>query len=755
MGSIKPVFWVLLLACLQRSIPIYCQTHPSSYSLTENGASLEQVLTDIRDKWGYTFFGQGDWPKLAHPLTFSAKNVSLQQLLDICFKDQPLHYTFKDDAIIISIKPTNDGWVHGYVLNEKKEPVPGSTVSIRGGGPTDATATNENGEFRIHVHYSDTWLVISNVNFKSVELPVEPGKDITVELEENIAELVNVAVMGYRTGYQVVKASTATGSFVKVDSALISRRVSPNILDRIDGVTSSVIFNKNTLAGANPSAITIRGRSTIFANPEPLIVVDNFPYTGDVNNINPDDVESITVLKDAAAASIWGAFSGNGVIVITTKKGRYGQAPQISFNTSLTVGNKPNLYYTPILSSSDYIDVEKYLFHQGNYSLLIDGPAHPALTPVVELLLVDSLGQLSDANAQLRINALRGVDTRRDLDKYFYQPSFNQQYSLHLTGGGQRNQYYLSGGYDRDMSNLVRNEYNRITLNGNNTYCLVPGKLDLNTGLAFTSSTTYNNNPGQSNAIYPYQQLADGHGNSLPVNFDLLESYVDTAGGGRLLDWHYRPLDELHNADNTTRLTDYRINIGLQYSIIKGLHANVYYQYGRGNTDLQNYQSQLTYYTRNLINEYTQVGMNGLLSHPVPMGGIFDETVTSYMANYVRGQLNYDNASFFHGVLNLIGGAEVRDVEGDIRATRLYGYNKDQTSSSPVDYTTIFPEYNSGTGVQIPYFDQNTGTSDRFVSYYLNGNYTYRRRYTISASGRRDESNLFGVNANQKGVPLW
>ncbi|HEY4060686.1 MAG TPA: SusC/RagA family TonB-linked outer membrane protein [Puia sp.] len=757
MGFIKTVLLVLLSAtCLLEGTTVYCQsTAPTSFTLTEKNASLQKTLTDIQGMSGYTFVGEGDWPKMAHLLSFSVKNVTLKQLLDTCFRDQPLTYTLKGTAIIIGIRPLKEEWVHGYVQDTNKQPLSGATVYIRG-SPSEAVTTKENGEFRIRTHYTDAWLVFTNFNFETRQLQPEDGKDLIVQLKDRIVELTDVSVMAtVHTGYQTFNKETATGSFSKVDNELVNRRVDPYILNRMDGVTSSVLFNKNLVSGSNASAITIRGRSTIFANPDPLIVIDNFPYSGDVNNINPDDVESITVLKDAAAASIWGAFSGNGVIVITTKKGRYNQAPRLSFNTSLTVGQKPNLYYQPILSSNDYIDVEQYLFHKGFYNQQVNNPQHLALSPAVEILYADSLGQLSHADAQTQLDALRGQDTRRDLDKYFYRHSLNQQYSLQLAGGGTRNQYFLSAGYDRDLSNLVRNEYNRITLNGNNTYCLVPQKLEISTGLSFTSSKMYNNNSGTISTIYPYSRLADANGNALSIPYQLRASYADTAGGGQLLDWHYRPLDELRNADNTTGLIDYRLNIGARYTIRKGLNARVYYQYGQGSTDVQNYQSQLAYSTRYLINEYTQPGPGGTFTMPIPLGGIFDDIVTSYQANNIRGQLYYDDSAIAGGILNAIAGAEMRDVEGNINTTRLYGYTKGEASSMAVDYVDVYSLYSSGQQTRIPYLDQKTGTSDRFVSYYTNAAYTYRHRYILSASARRDESNLFGVKANQKGVPLW
>jgi len=181
------------------------------------------------------------------------------------------------------------------------------------------------------------------------------------------------------TGYQDIPKERATGSFVKIDNELLSRKVSTTTLDRIFDVTSSLVYTRTT-GGLNAvddglPALQIRGASTINANKSPLIVVDNFPFKGNLDNINPNDVESITILRDAAAASIWGIQSGNGVIVITTKKGRFNQKPTISFNSNVTVGDKPDLFYIPTVSSSDVIDVEKKAFADSIFNIYDDlGP---------------------------------------------------------------------------------------------------------------------------------------------------------------------------------------------------------------------------------------------------------------------------------------------------------------------------------------------------------------------------------------------
>jgi hypothetical protein len=396
------------------------------------------------------------------------------------------------------------------------------------------------------------------------------------------------------------------------------------------------------------------------------------------------------------------------------------------------------------------------LFDSAYYLSTELNPQHLALPPAVEIMIQARDHKISAAEAQSQLDQLRMMDTRRDLSRYFYRSSLNNQYSLSLSGGSAKNSYYFSGGYDKNVSNLVRNGYQRVTLNGNNTYCLIPKKLELSTGLSFTYSKQQNNNSGNFIFSIPYLQLADRWGTALSVPNYFRQSYIDTVGGGKLLDWNYRPLDELRNADNTTKLQDYRINIGIKYAIWKGLEAQAYYQYGHGSTDMRTLHSLQTYYTRDLINQYTQIDSTGKANFPIPKGGILDETLTGYDANNVRLQLSYDHTLGSDHRLTAILGTELRDVEMRTNTTRVYGYDGARQNGSGVNYNTVYRLYNSpGVSSKIPNPDHLTLNSDRYLSYYFNGAYTYKGRYILSASARRDESNLFAVDVNKRGVPLW
>jgi len=748
MGSTKRIAFLLLLACLQRSISVYCQSSEPKVTLSEKNSSLEKVLTAIRRQTGITFFGESSWAQVAHKVTIFVKDMPYTEALAICFKDQPLRYEMVDGAISIHVMKTKDYVLKGYVLNEKQEPVPGAAVISKGIGKASTALTDELGGFSIFLGKQDTSIVVSSVSYETKEIPYSGQTEIKVEVKANIVELAEASVVGpAHTGYQEVPKDRATGSYSQVPNAVIERRVSTSIMDRLDGVTSSLIFNKNVVPGVNQSIVTIRGRSTILGNPDPLIVVDNFPYSGNINNINPEDIESVTVLKDAAAASIWGAFSGNGVIVMTTKKGKYSQAKKWSFTTSLTVGEKPNLYYQPILSSKDYIEVERFLYDSGFYNARINDPRFLPLSPAVEILSANN-------NVQYKLDSLAKIDTRRDMNKYYYQPSVSQLYDLNFSGGGKNDHYFVSAGYNKDVSSLVRNQYNRVTINGSNTWSIVPKKLELSTDISYVNSVGWNNNNATLNVSYPYMKLADASGDALAIASDFRLSFVDTVGEGKLLDWHYRPLDDLHNANHKIKVADLRLNMGLRYNIRDGFSANLYYQYQHGTLDEKNFQNQQTFYTRDLINSFARDD-NGNYVWAVPMGGIMDKLFNRYDANNLRLQLNYDHVFSPDHKLNALAGCELRDVEGRVDNTRLYGITPATPNGVAVDNTTYFYQFYTGNVAQIPNSELHYGTSDRFLSFYANAAYTFRQRYIVSASARRDESNLFGVEANQKGVPLW
>ena len=634
-------------------------------------------------------------------------------------------------------------------------------VSIRLEGSNQKQITDAQGEFSFSLPAGNYVLDVFYVGYdrQKIKVLLPQRRPLMIALNLAANQLEEVSVLS--NGYQRVAKGKATGSFVQLDSTILNRRVSPDILSRLADVTPGLIFNRSRLSGENN--ISIRGRSTLFANDQPLIVLDNFPYEGDVNLINPNDVESITVLKDAAASAIWGARSGNGVIVITTRSGSYNQKTRLSFNSNFTYGAKPDLFYNSKMSSSNFIDMEKKVFATGYYVTAEQSDSREGLSPVIELLIAARDGKIGVQDANDQIERFKAYDVRNDYTKYLYQNSQAQQYALQLTGGTGQQKYLISAGYDKGLSSLVANQNDRISLRGTNTYSFSKGKGELSTEVYFIKSNNQTNNPGAdyfttgTKLIYPYARLVDDYGNPVSFTHDYRQGFVDAAPGKGLLDWSFNPLQEIAVANNRSESTNLRLNTRFKYRMLPGLHAEVLYQYTRSNSVAKNIQGLESYYTRNLINVYSQVNTNGSFNRIIPLGAIQDLNVGLSTGKSLRGQLSYQQQFGKNHEVNAIGGYEIRSQESTSNISRLYGFSPSNVTNSSVDYVGLYKSYpNLGTtSLRVPFVDEENDYSDRFISWYGNVGYTFKQRYTFTASARLDRSNIFGVRTNQKGVPLY
>lgn len=642
--------------------------------------------------------------------------------------------------------------IKGKIINENNEPVPSATIlHLRTG---QKMFSDKNGEFTIPQTFLNDSIQVSAVGYQSVTEPNNERGLITIILRKEITELAAVQLY---TGYQQLPKERATGSFAAIDNKLFNRTVSTDMLSRLQGLAPGLLFDKNS---GNNIGITIRGISTLFASTQPLLVVDNFPFYGSVNNINPNDIESITILKDAAAASVWGAAAGNGVIVITTKKAVFSKPLSVIISSNTTTTQKPDYFYYPALSAASFIEAETFLFQQGYFNAAINNTTtRPVLSPVVEILLQQRNGTISAATAATRIDSLSRFDIRQDMQRHLYQSGVNTQHSLALQGGSPLASYYLGLGYDKNKSTSVGNEYSRYTISVKNNLRPLK-KLLLQSSINFTQSQTLNNQLGSlspgggKSALYPYARLSDDAGNYLAVPKDYRMAYIDTAGAGRLLEWYYRPLQELQLADNTFRLQDITAQLSVRYDFTPQFSTELRYQYGRQLTGTENYNSPETYFTRNLVNRYTQINGN-TIKYNLPLGGILNTSGAELQTQNTRAQFNFDNTWNKHQLVALAG-AELREVVAQSSGYRVYGFNPDVLTATNTDYATAYPIYgNLASAQRIPAALSFGGTINRFTSLFANAAYTYFKKYTLSASARKDAANIFGASTNRKGLPLW
>lgn len=743
---------ILIIAAI---IQVSASTKAQTVTLSEKSAPLKEVFNKISDQTGYDFVVSTNVLKLAAPVTIIVKDKNLKTVLDEIFTNQPLQYQLQEKIVIVSKKNIPETRVSiksvtisGKVIDSLGHPLPGATLKNLASGIT--YTGDEDGLFSLKAEIGDR-IVASFIGFEPFEFKISAVQSfMTITLSREVSRLTEVSIVS--TGYQTLPQERATGSFTQINKSLYTQQVSTDVLSRLEGVTNGLsVFRNNA---TNTTQLMVRGLSTINGPTSPLIVVDNFPYEGNLENLNPNDVESVTVLKDAAAASIWGTKAGNGVIVINTKKGKYDQPLSIEFNSNLTTGSKPDLNYLTPMSSADYINFEKKLFQNGYYDNALTSSQYPLVSPVLQLLSQQRSGVSTAQQTDKALSSLAGNDVRNDFSKYIYQTAFNQQYHLDVSGGNTRMAYLFAAGYDKNADNLSAG-YDRLNLRTQETF--KPFKnLQLSSSFAYTSSNDHSGKSpyGSISPLQPYQLLANSDGSATSVGKTYSQDYKDNVkSSGNFLDWNYYPLTDYEHTYQKVGLQDILANFGLNYRLLNGLSIDVKYQYEKQQTVTNGVNDADSYYTRNLINTFTTVA-GGTVTRNIPLGGIDDSQNADLTSHDLRGQVNYNRDWGKHSI-SFIAGEELRQNTNSTAAYRNYGYNPENLTTAPVDYIHFFENPVTHDQATIPYNNIMGKITNRFVSFFANSSYTYDAKYTISGSIRRDGSNLFGVNTNDKWKPLW
>jgi TonB-dependent starch-binding outer membrane protein SusC len=753
---------ILLTACMAAS----ASGNTQGITLAEKDTPLESIIKKIQAQSGYKFFYTTDVIQLAKPVTVAIQNGRLEQVLELCFKDQPITYTIIEKTVVIKRKPVPSSAIvpekvsplveiRGRVVNERGEALEGITVSVK--GTKKGTATDANGEFVLNDVEEDALLVFTSVSTQPLELKAGGNTPMVVTLKTKISSITEVQV-NVNTGYQRISRERYVGSVATLDSAAFHRRDGMDIIGRLDGTVTGILIDKKK-TGPAIEGMQIRGLSTVQNFTIPLVIVDNFPFRQSLDAINPNDVESVTVLRDAAATSIWGARAGNGVIVITTKKGKYNQAARVSISSITTVQEKKDLYYYPQMSIPDLIDIEQQLFKAGKYDGdLTNTNTWPIMSPVVELLAARRAGLITAQDSAIQIEAMKQADLRRDLNKYVYRLPVTQQHYINLSGGNNAFNYNFSGGYNRSLNGTRHAKADDGFTISTDAGFRPLTNLEITTSLKYSRSRGRGINFSMLGKAFPYLQLADAEGNALAVGMKRMP-FLDTVGNRSLLDWKYRPLDEIENADADDLIQFVSVNAGISYRLPYGFSISASFQHNTQSANARILYNVNSYYARNLINTYTNLAQSiPNLRNPVPIGGILDIIRSESVSRNMRGQLNFNKLfAIKHAVASMIA-AEVGDNRTSGDANRLYGYDKQNGSYvSSIDYATFFPTYGGIEGTKtIPNESRTlTAQTNRFVSFVGNVSYTYNSRYSIYASARKDGSNFFGVNTNRKWKPLW
>jgi len=436
----KMTIVLLTIACLHVS----AKGHAQSVTLTVKNAPLEKVFKELKKQTGYDFWYESELLQNAKNVTLEVKNASLTNTLDECFRNQPLTYSIIQKIIVVKLKKRTEFSlpipaqikplevspllinINGTVTDEEGKPLEGATILVK--GTPNGTKSDANGNFSISAEPNST-LIISFVGYESTEIKIGNRTTITVQLKPSVAVGDEVVV---QIGYGSVKKKDITGAVSVVNMKDLQNIPVSRVDQMLAGRIAGAEFMSTDGAPGSGTTVRIRGTRSISASNEPLYVVDGvIDGINNLNDLNPSDIASISVLKDASSTAIYGSRGANGVIIITTKGGvdKNGKT-DFNFRTSQGFAEMPS--YLPLMTATEYAQLLNdnfYFSSTANQTKPLED--YPFPDPL-------SLGKGSD---------WQRASTRR-------APFSN--YSLSASGGSKNTRYFFSGGYD-DVQGVILN----------------------------------------------------------------------------------------------------------------------------------------------------------------------------------------------------------------------------------------------------------------------------------------------------------
>lgn len=647
----------------------------------------------------------------------------------------------------------------GRILDrQSKEVISG--VSIRSSASGRKVISDGDGYFTFGLSITPDTIFFEHLGYISNQLIINSSESdlvIFMDKSEYFIDVVDV-----QTGYQSLKPNEVTGAVQMIDQRLFNQHVGPSILDRINHVVPGILFDSAPIQnpGLQKLNFSIRGLSTIAAHRDPLIVLDGFIYEGDLSNIDPHHIESVTILKDAAATSIWGARAGNGVLVLTSKQLRPTAETNVnvSFNSTITVSEKPNLRQQYQLSNYSFIEIEKLLFDKGHYNSILNNRPYTPVTPAIEIFHERRKGLISSADSALAIEQLLSVDGVGDYERLFYSTPILNQHSLNIQGGHKFMSYNFGVGYTTGKGELNQQD-EKITLNLSNTFKL-SDRLSLKVHSVFTDwfarsgKTSFEFLKINGKSI-PYMRFLDENGDPLTFDIGYRMSYMKDYMSDYLLDYGYYPLNDYNYSKSHDRINEWYTTAELNMKLLPFLNLSLSGQHQNQRSTSATLHKEESHYARTMINQFSSINeQTGIVNYVVPKGGIKSTSTSLQNSFTIRGQANIRHRWANNQIVGVVGG-ETRESKKAGESFTVYGYNELPLRSVAVDYKNRYPIIPEGGLGSITGFPRYTALTNRFISLYSNFIYLFQEKYALSTSLRRDGANIFGATTNNKWKPFW
>lgn len=685
--TMKLTFVLVIATFLQVRAATYAQT----ISVIKKGASLKEIFEVIEQQSNYTVVYDSKMVKAAKPVNISLKNASLEEVLNRCLEGQMLTYTINLNTIVIrraaAIPPPVQQAikVSGRVTDANNQPLPGVSIVVK--GTQNGVVSDSDGRYSISVPDQNAVLVFSFIGFEIQEKQVGNNNTIDILLKEQTSKLNEIVVVGY--GTQKKASTTAAVSTLKGE--LVANAPVANLSNSLTGRVAGVIITQGTgEPGYDGADIHIRGIGTT-GNNSPLIVVDGI-YR-DFAHLDPNSIESFTVLKDAAAVAPYGLAGANGVILVTTKKGKSG-APSLSYNSYVGFQNPTRL--TQMVNSYQY-------------ALMQNEAAFNENSATVPYSAADLQGYLKSAN--------KVADA--DIDKY---PSSNglkdlilknrvlTTHNIELSGGTDNVKYYTSLGYTYQQG-----QWSSTSLNRYNLLAKIDAKATKTTNVSVSVSGWVEDHyyPGRSAGAIMYQAFRNPPVYAIKYSNGYYGGYQNRSLLGEAYDSGY------NNEENTQIMTN--LSIEQQLPFLKGLSIKGVASYDPYSEYAKNWQTPATYYSVNtsstpyIFSKATDGQSKPLL--------IINNSLNK--AFTYQGYLNYHN-TFGKSSVTFLGVAEYRNQK--------YRSQRDERDN----YNLDIDELDAGSALSTDTKNSGSSSAQKQVGYVYRANYTYNGKYVAEAIGRYD-----------------